>query len=97
MQAKNFKLSARVSTASPEKIKPVLEKLIGSKGTITAMQDGFEIKAEMLGESAKELNRTLLSELRKVEKKTRLRAEWVCGDTKEKFFDYVLKGTIQIK
>jgi hypothetical protein len=97
MTAKNFTLSARVSTVSLAKIKPVLEKLIGSKGTITATEDGFEIKAEMIGESAKELNRTLLSELRRVEKKTRLRAEWVSGNTKEKFFDYVPKGTMQIK
>lgn len=97
MITKNFTLSARVSTDNPVKIKPILEKLIGSKGTISPTEDGFEIKAEMLGESAKDLNRMLLSEMRKVEKKTRLRAEWVSGNIKEKFFDYVSKGTIEIK
>ncbi len=97
MPTKNLTHIARVSTASPTKIRSILEKLIGSKGTITAIEDGFEIKAEILGESAKDLNRLLLSEMRKVEKKTRLRAEWVFGNTKEKFFDYVPKGAIQIK
>jgi hypothetical protein len=33
----------------------------------------------------------LLSELRRVEKKTRLRAEWTSGNTTERFFDYVPK------
>jgi hypothetical protein len=46
----------------------------------------------MEGASAKELNRTLLSALRKVEKRTTLRAEWTSDDgTSERFFDYVLK------
>ena len=36
------------------------------------------------------MNRTLLSALRKVEKRTTLRAEWTSGDgTDERFFDYV--------
>jgi len=47
------------------------------------------------GASAKELNRTLLSALRKVEKRTTLRAEWSSGDTTERFFDYVLKKTVK--
>ncbi len=46
------------------------------------------------GESAKELNRALLSSLRKVEKKTRIRAEWTSQEgTTERYFDYVLKKT----
>jgi hypothetical protein len=49
----------------------------------------------MEGASAKELNRTLLSALRKVEKRTTLRAEWACGDITERYFDYVLKKTIK--
>jgi hypothetical protein len=36
----------------------------------------------------------LLSELRRAEKRTRIRTEWVfSGNTVEKFFDYVPKGT----
>ena len=44
---------------------------------------------------AKELNRTLLSALRKVNKRTTLRAEWTSGGTTQRFFDYVLKKTIK--
>jgi hypothetical protein len=48
----------------------------------------------MEGESARELNRSLLSALRKVEKRTRLRAEWTSGETTERFLDYVSKKKI---
>jgi len=42
------------------------------------------------------LNRTFLSALRKVAKKTTLRAEWTSNDgTSERFFDYALKKTIK--
>jgi len=38
----------------------------------------------------------LLSALRRVEKKTTIRAEWTSADnTTEKYFDYVLKKTIK--
>lgn len=73
-------------------VKPVLEKSIGSNGSIQTTDDGFEIHAEFEGQSAKDLNRTLLSELRRAEKKTRLRSEWTHDNTVEKFFDYVPKG-----
>jgi hypothetical protein len=50
----------------------------------------------MEGASARELNRTFLSALRKVEKRTTLRAEWTSDDnTTERFFDYVLKKRIE--
>jgi hypothetical protein len=90
---KTFTLSARVSSDSPSVVKPVLERLFLNKGTVEKTRDGeFEINARMEGESAKDLNRSLLSELRRAEKKTRLRTEWTVGDTTEKFFDYVPKG-----
>ena len=48
----------------------------------------------MEGDDVKELNRSLLSALRRAEKKTRLRAEWTTEDgTSYRFFDYVLKKT----
>ncbi len=54
--------------------------------------DEFVIETEMQGSNAKELNRPLLSALRKAEKKTRLRAEWTSDDGSTlRFFDYVLK------
>ena len=75
MPQKRFSLSAKVSSDNPSAIKRVLESLIGTKGTIKSTNDGFEIQAEFEGGSARDLNRLLLSEMRKVEKRTRLRAE----------------------
>ena len=92
MAHKKFTLSAKVSSDAPPRVKPVLLKVIGSRGTITPTDDGFEIHAELVGESARELNRNLLSELRRVVKKTRLRSEWSHDGIVEKFFDYVSKG-----
>jgi hypothetical protein len=92
---KKFKLSARVGSATPSAIKPVLERIIGSNGSIKPTSDGFEVNAEFKGESARDLNRMLLSELRKAEKKTRIRSEWTSEDTTEKFFDYAHKQTIK--
>jgi hypothetical protein len=47
----------------------------------------------MTGSSARDLNRSLLSDLRRGERRTRLRAEWTGGGLPERFFDYVSKGT----
>ena len=93
MVEKRFKLSARVSSDNPQAIKPVLERIIGNEGTIKPMSEGFEVNAELDGESAKDLNRVLLSAMRKVVKKTRIRSEWTLGNTTERFFDYVPKKT----
>jgi hypothetical protein len=90
---KKFKLSARVSSATPSAIKPVLERIIGNNGSIKPTDDGFEVNAEFKGESVRNLNRILLSELRKAEKKTRIRTEWTIEGTTEKFFDYAHKQT----
>jgi hypothetical protein len=47
----------------------------------------------MDGADAKDVNRRLLSALRRVEKKTRLRAEWTAHGYVHRFFDYVPKST----
>ena len=91
MSKKTFTLTARISTDNPKAVEPVLEELV-SKESITATDEGFLVKATMNGESARELNKTLLSALRRVERKTRLRAEWKSSNTTERFFDYVPKG-----
>jgi hypothetical protein len=92
---RNFKLTARVSSSNPRAIQPALEGLV-TKGAVTKVGDEFVVEAEMEGTSAKELNRSLLSALRRVERKTRLRAEWTSNNnTVERFFDYVLKKTIK--
>jgi len=93
MVNKHFKLTARISSANPQAVKPVLQRLV-TKGSVKEAEGEFLVEADMEGGSAKELNRSLLYELRRAEKKTRLRAEWTSDNgTTERFFDYVLKKT----
>lgn len=94
MTNKTFKLAARISSSNPQAIRPVLDNLIEGRGSVRSGNDGLVVEAEMEGNSAKELNRSLLSALRNVERKTTLRAEWTSIGTTERFFDYVLKKTI---
>ena len=93
MASTRFKLLARVSSSNPIGVEPTLRRMF-TKGSIRREGDEFVVGAEVVGDSAKELNRSLLSALRKAEKKTRLRAEWTSDDgMTQKFFDYVLKKT----
>lgn len=93
---KSFDLTAKVSTEKPEAVKPILDELIGANGNIQITDGGFEIKAKLEGQSARDLNRVLLSTMRRAEKKTRLRSEWTNNKSVERFFDYVPKGVRQI-
>jgi hypothetical protein len=89
-----FKLKAKINRADGETIRQALRQLAAVRASAKGAEDGFMVEAEIEGPSAKELNRTLLSALRRVEKKTTLRAEWTSSDsTVERFFDYVLKRT----
>jgi hypothetical protein len=90
---RKFRLAARVSSDNPSAIRSTLEGIVSGKGTVKPIEEGFEVEAVLEGESARELNRVLLSEMRKAEKRTRLRAEWTHGKLVERFFDYVSKGT----
>jgi hypothetical protein len=92
MTKKTFTLTARISTENPHAIERALEQLF-SRRPITPTDEGFLVKTTMHGENARDLNRTLLSALRRVERKTRLRAEWKSRGTTERFFDYVPKGS----
>jgi len=93
MVNKHFKLTARISSSNPQAVKPVLQRLV-TKGSVKEAEGEFLVEADMEGGSAKELNRSLLYELRRAEKKTRLRAEWTSDNwTTQRFFDYVLKKT----
>ena len=92
MSAKRFSLVARVSTESPEIVRPALRDLLPS-GSITSNRGELLVRATMRGESARDLNRALLSALRRLERRTRLRAEWTSRGTTERFFDYVPKGS----
>jgi hypothetical protein len=91
MTKMRFSIVASINTENPEAVRPVLERLV-RKGRVAQMgEKEFRIEAEMEGEDAKELNRSLLSDLRRAARRTRLRADWTCGETTERFFDYVLK------
>jgi len=96
MPQNKFKLMANICSDNPAAIKPILERVIGSNGSIKPTSDGFDVTAEFKGERSKDLNRMLLSELRRAEKKTRLRSEWTAESTTEKYFDYVLKQTRKV-
>ncbi len=64
-------------------------------GATSVPRDGSDwiVRAEIESASARDANRELLSERRRVERKTRLRAQWTAGGSVERFFDYVAKGT----
>jgi len=88
---RRFHLSARVSSDRPAAVRPVLDEWFPS-GAVVARGDEFFVEADLTGPTAKDLNRRLLSQLRRAEKRTRLRARWVAPDgTESSFFDYVLK------
>jgi len=91
MGTRLFQLVADVSLADPAAIEPLLRQLV-VKGDVTPTTDGLHVVARLSGESAKDLNRALLCALRRVERRTRLRAEWTAGGVTERFFDYVSKG-----
>jgi hypothetical protein len=92
-----FTLRARISTDNPVAVKPVLARMF-LQGTVAQLENGdeFVVEGVLEGSSARELNRSLLSELRRVEKRTRLRSEWTSRDATERFFDYVPKGTKKV-
>ena len=88
-----LKLKARVNRSDAQTIQYALEQL-SAKGSVRKEGEEFVVEAGMEGATARELNRAFLSALRKVEKRTTLRAEWTSDDgTTERFFDYVLKKT----
>lgn len=90
-----FHLVALVSSSNLNEVRSVLGKHF-AKDSIKKAANGLAVEADLNGPSAKELNRSLLSELRRVEKKTSIRSEWTSADgVTYKFFDYVLKKTIK--
>jgi hypothetical protein len=91
MAEATFRLVADVSSDDPEAVERVLQGLI--VGEISTTAGGFHIEATVTGEDARELNRSLLSALRRAERRTRLRSEWTAGGTTHRFFDYAWKGS----
>ena len=91
MQGKTFGLKAEIATADPGGIEAVLADLVGVNA-ILKTDKGFRINTTMSGESARDLNRSLLAALRRVSKMTTLRAEWTADGLTERLFDYVPRG-----
>jgi len=85
-----FRLNGEVSSENPSAIQPLLVQLTG--GPVTSTPEGLHVAGAMEGTDARDVNRRLLSALRRVEKRTRLRAEWTAGGTTHRFFDYVPKS-----
>ncbi len=92
MTRKTFKLSATVSSENLDGLRAPIARFLGPNAKIERMDGGFKIDAVIAGESARELDRQLLSEVRWVSRKTRVWAEWTSGGETEMFFDYVPKG-----
>jgi hypothetical protein len=86
----SFRLTGNVSSENLDAIRPVLTQLI--YGDVTATPDGWHVEGVMEGEDARDVNRRLLSALRRVERRTRLRAEWTGDSVVCRFFDYALKA-----
>ncbi|MGA7910136.1 MAG: hypothetical protein WCC30_01100 [Candidatus Dormiibacterota bacterium] len=91
MATERFRLVAEVSTKNPIAVRSVLEALV--EGTVAETADGFHIEGAMVGGDARDLNRQLLTALRHVERRTRLRSEWTARGNTQRFFDYVPKVT----
>jgi len=90
MAEQRFELVADVSSDNPKAIEPILRAVAGLR--VTPLADGFHIEGAMVGPSAKDLNRALLSALRRAERRTRIRSRWTLGDARFRFFDYVPKS-----
>jgi hypothetical protein len=91
-----LRLEARVSSDSPDAVGRLL---VAKFGATSATRDGGDwiVRAEVDSASAPHANRELLSELRRVERKTRLRAEWTTGGSVERFFDYAARGNALLR
>lgn len=84
-----FHLIADVSSDAPSQLRTLLETFV--QGEVVALDDGYHVEGTVMGESARELNRQLLTALRKVERRTRLRSAWTADGVTERYFDYVPK------
>jgi hypothetical protein len=82
-----------VADVSSERLPAVEEALQGLvRGVISRNAGGLHVEASVAAGDPRDLNRQLLSALRRVERRTRLRAEWTVGETTHRFFDYALQG-----
>jgi hypothetical protein len=87
-----FSLIGDISSDSPAAVRPVITEVI-EDATVTEVNDGLHVVGTLEGADARDVNRRLLSALRRAERRTRLRAEWTGDGQVYRFFDYVPKST----
>ena len=80
-----FRLNGEVSSENLSAIQTLLAQITG--GQVTATAAALHVEGAMEGADARDVNRRLLSALRRIEKRTRLRAEWTADGTTYRFFD----------
>jgi len=91
MGERPFTLKARIRTTAHAALQTVLATLI-PHGVVTPTPEGFRVEAALVGSSARDLNRQLLSALRRVDRRATLYAAWTSEGTTEDFFDYTARG-----
>jgi hypothetical protein len=91
MGERPFTLTARIRTTDPAALQIVLATLI-PHGVVTPTSEGFLVEAALEGTSARDLNRLLLSALRRIDRRATLHAAWTSEGTTEHFFDYTARG-----
>ena len=92
MDVRHFLLAAQIRTTERSAVQVVLADLI-PQSVITTTEEGLHVEGEMEGTSARDLNRLVLSAVRRIDRRATLRAEWTTAGVTERFFDYVPKGT----
>jgi hypothetical protein len=85
-----FRLNGEVSSENLSAVRPALSQVFD--GQVTPTPDGLHLEGLMEGADARDVNRRLLSALRRAERRTRLRAEWTADGVTYRFFDYALKS-----
>jgi hypothetical protein len=87
-----FSVIADVSSDNLAAVRPVLLQVVDS-AVVIETADGLRVQGGFMdGDDARNVNRHLLSALRRAEKKARLRAEWTADGYVHRFFDYVPKS-----
>jgi hypothetical protein len=86
-----FHLVGQVTSENPDAVRALLREL--GLGTLASSGTALQVEGVMEGEDARDVNRRLLSALRRVERRTVLRSEWSAGGLTHRFFDYVPKGS----
>jgi hypothetical protein len=84
-----YQVVARVRSEDPKAIRPVLERrVVASGGFFRPLSNGFEFKVSLEGNSAEDLNRQFLTDLRSREEQTHVFSEWLSErGNRERFFD----------